>query len=121
MKKKVEFYYDFGSPYSYLASTQIESICEKYGAELEWRPILLGGVLKEAGNRAPLEVPSKKAYVIKDLANWAMYYGIRLNFPDLFPLNSIKSARGALVAKEKVISEIILISCLGFIGLRERI
>lgn len=101
MKKKVEFYYDFGSPYSYLASTQIESICEKYGVELEWRPILLGGVLKEAGNRTPLEVPNKKAYMIKDLANWAKYYGIRLNFPDLFPLNSVKPTRGALVAKGK--------------------
>jgi 2-hydroxychromene-2-carboxylate isomerase len=46
MKKKVEFYYDFGSPYSYLASTRIERICEKYEAELEWRPFLLGGAYK---------------------------------------------------------------------------
>ena len=101
MKKRVEFYYDFGSPYSYLASTQIEKICERYEAELEWRPFLLGGVYKEAGNRAPLEVPNKKVYMIKDLANWAKYYGVRLNFPDLFPLNSVKPMRGALAAKEK--------------------
>lgn len=101
MKKKVEFYYDFGSPYSYLASTQIEKICEKYEAGLEWRPFLLGGVFKETGNRAPLEVPNKKAYMIKDLANWAKHYGVRLNFPDLFPLNSVKPARGAFVAKGK--------------------
>ncbi len=101
MKKKVEFYYDFGSPYSYLASTQIERICEKYGAELEWRPFLLGGVFKESGNRSPLEVPNKKAYMIKDLANWAKHYGLQLNVPDLFPLNSVKPMRGALAAKEK--------------------
>jgi 2-hydroxychromene-2-carboxylate isomerase len=101
MKKKVEFYYDISSPYSYLASTQIEGICEKYDAELEWKPFLLGGAYKEAGNRAPLEVPNKKAYVIKDLEDWARYYGIELNFPALFPLNSVKAMRGALVAKEK--------------------
>lgn len=101
MKKRVEFYYDLGSPYSYLASTQIERICEKYDAQLEWKPFLLGGVYKETGNRAPLEVPNKKAYMIKDLYDWAMYYGVRLNFPDLFPLNSVKPMRGALAAKER--------------------
>ena len=101
MKKIVEFYYDLGSPYSYLASTQIERICEKYNAQLEWKPFLLGGVYKETGNRAPLEVPNKKAYMIKDLADWAGYYGVRFNFPDLFPLNSVKPMRGALVAKER--------------------
>jgi len=101
MKKKVEFYYDISSPYSYLASTRIEGICERYGAELEWKPFLLGGVYKETGNRAPLEVPNKKAYMIRDLNDWARYYGVLLNFPGLFPLNSVKAMRGALVAKEK--------------------
>ena len=101
MEKIVEFYYDLGSPYSYLASTRIERICEKYNAQLEWKPFLLGGVYKEKGNRAPLEVPNKKAYMIKDLADWAGYYRVRFNFPDLFPLNSVKPMRGVLVAKEK--------------------
>jgi 2-hydroxychromene-2-carboxylate isomerase len=101
MKKKVEFYYDLTSPYSYLASTRIEGICERYGAELEWKPFLLGGAYKESGNRAPLEVPNKKAYMIKDLLDWAKYYGVPFNFPDIFPLNSVKPMRGALAAKEK--------------------
>src|SRR3990170_2894455 len=57
--------------------------------------------LSETGNRAPLEVPNKKAYMIKDLADWAGYYRVRFSFPDLFPLNSVKPMRGALVAKEK--------------------
>lgn len=100
MKKIVEFYYDFSSPYSYLASTRIEGICDKYDAQPEWKPFLLGGVYKETGNRAPLEVPSKKKYLIKDVQDWARYYGVELNFPELFPLNSVKSMRGALVAKE---------------------
>jgi 2-hydroxychromene-2-carboxylate isomerase len=101
MKKTVEFYYDLGSPYSYLASTQIERICDKYNAHLKWKPFLLGGVLKETGNHAPLEVRNKKAYMIKDLSGWANHYGVRLNFPDLFPLNTVKPMRGALAAKEK--------------------
>ena len=100
MKKLVEFYYDFSSPYSYLASTRIEGICDKYGAQLDWKPFLLGGVYKETGNRAPLEVPKKKRYMVKDVKDWARYYGVTLNFPELFPLNSVKSMRGSLVAKE---------------------
>ena len=100
MSKKVEFYYDFSSPYSYLASAKIEGICERYGAGLDWKPFLVGGVYKETGNRAPLEVPSKKAYMIQDVKDWANHYGIVLNFPELFPVNSVKSMRGALVAKE---------------------
>ncbi len=101
MKKKVEFYYDLSSPYSYLASTRIEGICGRYGAELEWKPFLLGGAYKGSGNRAPLEVPNKKAYMIKDLQDWAKYYGVPFNFPEIFPLNSVKPMRGALAAKEK--------------------
>ncbi len=97
MKKKVEFYYDFSSPYSYLASTQIEKLCERGNTELEWKPFLLGGIYKETGNRAPLEVPNKLDYLKKDLKDWAKYYGIELNFPSLFPLNSVKAMRGALV------------------------
>jgi 2-hydroxychromene-2-carboxylate isomerase len=100
MRKKVEFYYDFSSPYSYLASTKIEGICAKYGAELDWKPFLVGGVHKETANRAPLEVPSKKTYMIRDVKDWASYYGVEFNFPDLFPVNSVKSMRGALVTKE---------------------
>ncbi|HEX9665077.1 MAG TPA: 2-hydroxychromene-2-carboxylate isomerase [Thermodesulfobacteriota bacterium] len=101
MSKKVEFYYDFSSPYSYLASTKIEGICTRHGAELDWRPFLVGGVYKETGNRAPLEVPSKKRYMIQDVKDWANHYGVELNFPDLFPVNSVKSMRGAFVAKEQ--------------------
>ncbi len=51
---------------------------------------MIGGVYKETGNRAPLEVPSKKKYVIKDVDDWAIHYGIELNFPELFPVNSVK-------------------------------
>ncbi len=101
MGKKVEFFYDLSSPYSYLASTRIEGICEKLAAELDWKPFLVGGVYKETGNRAPLEVPSKKTYMIQDVKDWARHYAVELNFPDLFPVNSVKSMRGALVAKEK--------------------
>lgn len=101
MSEKVEFYYDFSSPYSYLASAKIEGICDRYRAELDWKPFLVGGVYKETGNHALLEVPRKKAYMIRDVKDWANHYGIELNFPELFPVNSVKSMRGALVAKEQ--------------------
>ncbi|HKA56024.1 MAG TPA: DsbA family protein, partial [Candidatus Binatia bacterium] len=41
---KVEFFYDYSSPWTYLAFTRVEGVCKKYDAALEWRPILVGGI-----------------------------------------------------------------------------
>ena len=58
-KKQVEFYFDFGSPTAYLAYTQLPGIAAQSGAELVWRPMLLGGVFKGAGNQSPVMVALK--------------------------------------------------------------
>src|SRR5262249_42618809 len=101
---KVEFFYDYSSPWTYLAFTKIEGICQKYGATLEWRPILVGGIFNtvnpsvyEFRERA---VPAKAKYSAKDLQDWARFYGMTIKSPTVFPVNSIKSLRGALVALE---------------------
>jgi 2-hydroxychromene-2-carboxylate isomerase len=59
MSKTVEFYFDVGSPASYLAYTQLPKICADTGAQLVYRPMLLGGVFKATGNASPNEVPAK--------------------------------------------------------------
>ncbi|MEQ9617780.1 MAG: 2-hydroxychromene-2-carboxylate isomerase [Deltaproteobacteria bacterium] len=101
MGKKVEFYYDFSSPYSYIASRRIEKICEDNGAKLEWKPFLLGGLFNEIGIKPAAEVDNKIAYVREDTQYSAGYYGIEFVFPELFPLNSVRSMRGAFAASEK--------------------
>ena len=107
MPAKVEFFYDYSSPWTYLAFTRIEELCRGRGAELEWRPILVGGIFNTV-NPSVYEsrerpVPAKARYMAKDLKDWADYYGLTIRFPPaVFPMNSVKSLRGALVALDKM-------------------
>lgn len=101
MGKRVEFYYDFSSPYTYIASTRIEKICEDNGAELEWKPFLLGGLFNDTGVKPAIEIGNKFAYIKQDTEDSARHYGAEFKFPAIFPLNSVKAMRGAFAAAEK--------------------
>lgn len=92
----VEFYYDLVSPYSYLAYGRVERICEKYGADLVLKPVLLGALHKAAGIKAPVESPMKARYQERDIRRWARRYGLPLRFPDPFPFRTLKTMRAAL-------------------------
>lgn len=98
---KVEFYYDFTSPYTYIASTRIEKICEDNGAELEWKPFFMGGLFVDMGVKAPIDIANKFAYVKQDTRDLAKHYGVDFKFPAVFPLRSVKPMRGAFAAAEK--------------------
>lgn len=100
MSAKVEFYFDLSSPYTYIASKRIDDIVDKYDAQSVWKPFLLGGAYIESGNRAPLEVPNKFAYMKKDLSDYATLYDIDFRFPDVFPISSVKPMRAAIAAEE---------------------
>jgi len=96
------WYYDYSSPYTYLASTRIEGLCRRYAARLEWKPILVGGIFN-AVNQSVYEsrnTPAKARYGAKDVADWARYYGVPFRFPSIFPVNSVKALRGAFLAIE---------------------
>jgi len=67
MTKTVEFYFDFGSPYSYLAYKALPGIAAAHGAQIVWRPMLLGGVFKATGNHSPVEIPAKGKWLHQDL------------------------------------------------------
>lgn len=95
MSKKVEFFFDFGSPASYLAWTQLPKIAAATGAEIVWRPMLLGGVFKATGNASPVLVPAKGRWMMADLGRFAMKYGVPLNVPPNFPVNTLAMMRGA--------------------------
>lgn len=93
--KTVEFFFDVGSPAAYLAWTQLPALCAAAGADLAYRPMLLGGVFQATGNRSPMEVPAKSRYVRADLERYAAHYGVPLHFNPHFPVNTLLLMRGA--------------------------
>ena len=93
MSKTVEFYFDLGSPATYLAYTQLPKICERTGSQLTYIPILLGGVFKATGNASPATVPAKGRYMFQDLDRYARRYGVPLKFNPHFPINTLMLMR----------------------------
>jgi 2-hydroxychromene-2-carboxylate isomerase len=92
----VEFFFDFGSPASYLAFTQLPAIARQYAAPMVWRPMLLGGVFKATGNASPLAVPAKGRWMADDLARWARRYAVDFSFNPHFPIHTLTLMRGAV-------------------------
>jgi 2-hydroxychromene-2-carboxylate isomerase len=97
-QRTIEFFWDVGSPYTYLASTRIDRLAEACNAQVQWRPFLLGGVFRDTGNRPPLEVPAKLKYMLDDLKTWAAHYKMPFSFPSVFPINSLIPMRAAVGA-----------------------
>jgi 2-hydroxychromene-2-carboxylate isomerase len=95
MTKQVDFYFDVGSPTSYLAWTQLPAMTKAAGAELIYRPILLGGIFQATGNHSPAEVPRKGAWMNIDLARFAKRYGVPFVHNPHFPINTLHLMRGA--------------------------
>jgi 2-hydroxychromene-2-carboxylate isomerase len=96
----LEFFYDFVSPYSYLASTRIEAAVARVGGTVRFRPFLLGGVFGATGNRAPLEVAAKERHMWVDLERWARRVGVTLRRPSRFPLLPVLPLRAAFAAEQ---------------------
>ncbi|UQA56700.1 2-hydroxychromene-2-carboxylate isomerase [Polyangium aurulentum] len=98
--KTIDFFFDFSSPYSYLAATQLPGVAARTGARVAYRPIVLFGVFKATGNDMPAKVAAKGMYMAKDLERWARHYGVPFKFSSHFPSNTIKAMRLVLVADE---------------------
>lgn len=103
-RPRLEFFFDCSSPWTYLAFDRIEGVAADAGAELVWRPILVGGVFNSVNpsvyEQRQTPVPAKLHYAIKDMQDWARKYGLRIGAPPVFPVNSAKAMRGAFVAAE---------------------
>jgi 2-hydroxychromene-2-carboxylate isomerase len=93
MSKTVEFYFDLGSPATYLAYTQLPKICERTDSQLIYIPILLGGIFKATGNASPATIPAKGRYMFQDLDRYAKRYGVPLKFNPHFPINTLMLMR----------------------------
>ena len=99
MARTLEFYYDYGSPYSYLADTQVEIIARRAGAALVRKPMLLGGVFKATGNASPMTVELKSKWSAFDMPMWARHYGVPFRPNPFFPINTLALMRGAAAAE----------------------
>jgi 2-hydroxychromene-2-carboxylate isomerase len=106
MARLLDFYFDCSSPWTYLAFHAVQPLAAELGAEIAWKPILVGGVFNAVNqtvydNRAKPN-PLKQAYMLADLAAWAKLYGLAITFPPkVFPVNSVKCMRGAFVALDE--------------------
>lgn len=97
MPAPIDFYFDFSSPYSFLASEQIEALAARHGRTVNYRPILLGAIFKASGG-APLteQYAPKAKYSIHDFERSARFAGIRFRYPSKFPISSVAPARAVL-------------------------
>ena len=107
MKTKLEFFFDCSSPWTYLAFREIESLCLRQDCSLIWKPILVGGVFNTM-NPSVYEsranpVKEKLAHSRKDMNDWAKVREIQFNWPDIFPINSVKAMRGSFFALKKCV------------------
>jgi 2-hydroxychromene-2-carboxylate isomerase len=97
--RTLEFYFDYGSPYSYLADSQIEAIAKRTGATLVRKPMLLGGVFKSTGNASPMTIELKSKWSAFDMPMWAKHYGVPFRPNPFFPVNTLALMRGATAAE----------------------
>lgn len=94
MATAIDFYFDFTSPFGYLAAERIDVLAAKYQRQVDWHAILLGIIFKQTGQVAPMQIPLKGEYTVHDMKRSARYHGVVLNFPVEFPKMTIAAARG---------------------------
>jgi 2-hydroxychromene-2-carboxylate isomerase len=98
---RVEFFFDYGSPYSYLADRLLPELARRTGAEIVYRPMLLGGVFRATGNRSPMQEPveAKRRYAGAALARTARLLGIPFAPNPHFPIDTLRLMRTAVTAQ----------------------
>ena len=100
MIKPFDFYFDFVSPYSFLAHKQIRKIEKKEGIKIKYKPILVGGLHNLHGIKAPAFIPAKAKHMIRDCKLIAVKNGVKFKFNSYFPIRSLNLMRGVFVAEE---------------------
>jgi len=98
----IEFFFDYGSPYSYLADAVLPDLAQRHAAELVYRPMLLGGVFKATGNQSPMyeSVAAKRAYGGVAMRRTAALCGVAVPHNPHFPINTLALMRTAVAAQQ---------------------
>jgi len=105
MTKSFDFYFDFASPYTFLAHKQIREFEKKNSIKINYMPVLLGALLKSSGIKPNADIPIKGKYMIKDCKLWAEKHNVTFKFNNYFPINTLNLMRCVLVAEKKKISQ----------------
>lgn len=93
MKRKIAFFFDYVSPYAYLASTRIRALAERHGAEVEAVPVLFAAMLASTGSRGPAEIPARREYMINDVTRLARALNVPIAPPATHPFNPLAALR----------------------------
>jgi 2-hydroxychromene-2-carboxylate isomerase len=93
MAEPIDFYFEFASPYGYLASTQIDALAGRHDRSVAWHPIMLGAAFKETGARPLTHTPLKGPYLLHDVPRFARLLGVPLRLPPVMPMNSLAASR----------------------------
>jgi 2-hydroxychromene-2-carboxylate isomerase len=103
--RTVEFWYDLSSPFAYLGSTQIERVCERYGATVRWRPMLLGAMFRDLGTPdVPMLATSdnKRKYYARELGYWSSFWDVPFRFTSRFPMRTVTPLRLVIQAGDRI-------------------
>jgi len=103
MSRRLRWYFDYLSPYAYLASTQLPALAARHGLEVEANPVLFAAMLASTGSRGPAEVPARRAYMVHDITRLARALGVPIAPPATHPFNPLAALRvtWAVPAKER--------------------
>lgn len=91
--KPIDFYFEFSSPYGYIASQLADDFEKRVGRPLTWRPILLGPVFKHTGQAPLTEIPLKGLYSTHDFSRTARFHGVAYRHPEKFPIGTVAAMR----------------------------
>jgi 2-hydroxychromene-2-carboxylate isomerase len=106
MKIQLECFFDCSSPWTYMAFVRLQPLAKKYAIDIDWKPILVGGVFNAVNQglyqarEAMFNNPRRLDHYMKDIQDWANYCGIKIGWPEFHPVNSVKAMRGCFVAEE---------------------
>jgi 2-hydroxychromene-2-carboxylate isomerase len=101
MTQTIDFYFDFSSPYGYLASEKIEALAQKHGRAVNWCPILLGAIFKVTGGAPLPNLPLKGDYARRDFLRSAKFHGIPMKYPSSFPISGVAPTRAVIWLKDR--------------------
>jgi len=105
----LKFFFDYSSPFAYLAATQVERVASAHGAQVAYKPFLLGGLFKAIGTaNVPLfQMPeAKQRYQREDMQRWATHWGVPFRFPSRFPMNTVAALRMTLQLNDEGVAKL---------------
>ena len=101
MAAPIDFYFDFSSPYGYLAAEKIDALAGKHGRTVRWRPMLLGAAFKLTGGQPLPSIPIKGEYAKRDFLRSARFHGVPMKIPSVFPISGLTGCRAFYALPDK--------------------